>query len=1109
MRTGRSAGLRARLLLVVGLGLLPVAGLGAYLVQHQWRSATQAAQENALRVARLAVARFEGLARGAEQWLAALGRLPEIRAPGDGCAGHYAQLLADHPSFIDLGVATPDGSVRCSARARERLPEAIHFGEVLAARPFAVGAWRSESDQAEITFAHRLHDARGSPTGIVYATVDLAWLDLFAAEALLPERASLSIVDSDGRILASLPASARPGVAEARGPVPLFAAVLRNRDEGTAEGEDSNGVAHLYAYSPLPVVTRPGSAYVFVAIPADVAYARVSRVLGQIVAGVLIVSFMVLFAVWKGLDLLVLRHVRTLLETARRLAAGDLSARTRIPHDRGEIAQLAHRIDDMAATLQARDVESRRAQEALIRSEERFRRLAENARDIVFRARVHPEWAFEYVSAAAAEVTGYTPEEHYRDPDLLRRMVHPDDRVILERAILRRAFDEPLQLRWIRKDGTVIWTEHSVSPLHDESGRLLAVEGIARDITERRRTEEELRLLQRISAAVGEAEDVDSALAVVLRDACRATGWAMGQAWLPYGEGGALKCSPAWYAGVDGLEAFRAASEVWTVPADSPGMLARAWRSRAPVWVSDVSLDAGFGRRAEAMRAGLRAAMAVPVLAGTDLQAVIEFYLREARPEDHHFARTVSGVAAQLGALIRRKRSEERLLYLAHHDVLTGLPNRALFNDRLRQAMVEAHRHERLVGVAFIDIDRFKTINDSLGHETGDRLLEAVAGRIQGCVREGDTVSRISGDEFALVLADMAHVDDAARVARNILDSFSRPFHVEGHDLYVSASVGITIYPFDDRDVEGLLRNADVAMYRAKELGRNTYQFYAAEMTARARERLALEGALRRALEREEFTLRYQPIVDLRGGRVVGVEALLRWRHPERGMVMPEQFVSIAEETGLIVPLGEWVLRTACAQCREWEAAGLPPLRLGVNISARQFQRPDLADTVARILEETGMPPKRLELELTETLLMQSLEATIAAMQRLSAMGVQLSIDDFGTGYSSLAYLKRLPIDRLKIDRSFVQDIPGDPDDAAIASAIIAIAHKLDLTVVAEGVESGAQLAFLRSHGCDVMQGYYFSEPIEPAEFAHLLATGLPALRPRPARAGPRKVRES
>ncbi|MHB8473549.1 MAG: putative bifunctional diguanylate cyclase/phosphodiesterase [Gammaproteobacteria bacterium] len=437
--------------------------------------------------------------------------------------------------------------------------------------------------------------------------------------------------------------------------------------------------------------------------------------------------------------------------------------------------------------------------------------------------------------------------------------------------------------------------------------------------------------------------------------------------------------------------------------------------------------------------------------------------------------------------ITERKRSDARLMYLAHYDSLTGMPNRMLFADRLQQAMFEADRHERLVGVAFLDLDRFKNINDSLGHDAGDQMLREVGTRLAAIVRKGDTAARLSGDEFTFVLADMGHVDDAARVAQKILDIFAAPFNILGRELFMTASVGITLYPFDDKDVQGLLRNADVAMYRAKSLGRNNYQFYAAEMTANAIDALALESDLNRALENNELVLHYQPIIDLQSNEVVGMEALLRWQHPRRGMIPPLDFIPTAEETGLIVPIGEWVLRTACEQTRVWHEAGLPKLHVSVNVSARQFRHPQLGAMVNSALNYAGLAPQYLDLELTESMLIAHADGGIEVMKALRAAGISLSIDDFGTGYSSLSYLRRFPISVLKIDRSFVRDIATDADDAAIVVTIISMARTLGLHTVAEGVETAAQQQFLRDQGCYAAQGYHIAKPMSAADFEQWL----------------------
>lgn len=440
--------------------------------------------------------------------------------------------------------------------------------------------------------------------------------------------------------------------------------------------------------------------------------------------------------------------------------------------------------------------------------------------------------------------------------------------------------------------------------------------------------------------------------------------------------------------------------------------------------------------------------------------------------------------------ITQRRRAEERLSYLAHHDELTGLPNRVLFADRLQQAMIDATRRERLVAVIFLDLDRFKNVNDTLGHDAGDQLLQGVAQRLTSVVRPGDTVARLSGDEFTLVLADMAHADDAARLAQKILEEFTQPFSIAGRELFIRVSLGVTIYPIDTQDSQELLRNADIAMYRAKDAGRNTYQFYTPQMTAKAIERLGMEHALRLALNRGEFRLHYQPIMGGAPPTLIGAEALLRWQSESHGLVQPAQFIPTAEETGLIVPIGAWALRTACEQLNQWHAAGFSGLKIAVNLSVRQFQHNDVVQTVIGALGAANLLPQHLELEITESILAQGEEVT-TALNDLSRYGVRFSIDDFGTGYSSLSYLKRFPIDTLKIDRSFVRDIPRDADDSAIAAAIIAMAHNLGITVVAEGVETQEQLEFLTRHACDAMQGFYFSEPLPPEEFIALLQSGL------------------
>ncbi|MBI5752043.1 MAG: EAL domain-containing protein [Hydrogenophilales bacterium] len=437
--------------------------------------------------------------------------------------------------------------------------------------------------------------------------------------------------------------------------------------------------------------------------------------------------------------------------------------------------------------------------------------------------------------------------------------------------------------------------------------------------------------------------------------------------------------------------------------------------------------------------------------------------------------------------ITERQQSEERLHHLAHHDLLTNLPNRLLLQDRMALAMREAHQRERLVAVLFLDLDRFKNINDTLGHDTGDSLLKAVAERLTICLRPGDTVSRLGGDEFTILLANVAHVDDVTRVAQKILDQFIPPFRIGGRDLFISPSIGITLYPLDDKSIENLLKDADVAMYHAKDLGGNTFRFYTPELNIRAARRLELETGLRQALERQEFILHYQPLVDVKTGQIMGMEALLRWQHPEHGLIPPLDFIPLAEETGLIIPIGEWVLKTACAQTRIWHDKGFPALQVAVNLSSKQLRDKNLIVAVQQALDAAGLGARHLDLELTESVLMHDMDLAVRILKELKQTGVTFSLDDFGTGYSSLSYLKHFPIDYLKIDRSFVRDIATDLFGAGLVQAIIAMASVLNIKVIAEGVEKHEQLEFLRRHGCDITQGYYCSKPLTVEMFTELL----------------------
>ena len=690
----------------------------------------------------------------------------------------------------------------------------------------------------------------------------------------------------------------------------------------------------------------------------------------------------------------------------------------------------------------------RQTEEALRESERRLARLIGNLPGAVYRCRNDASWTAEYMSEGMLQLTGYAPSEFTSGRMHYAHIVHPNDYPQVVRAVeAALAASRPFEVvyRITARDGAVRWIWERGQAVYREGDASPSLEGFLTDITARVDAEAALRHSEHRLRTIIESEP--ECVKVVA-------------------PGGILLQMNR--AGLAMVEAERAEQIVG--------------RCIYPMIVPE---------HREAFRA-----LTERTLAGSKgiLQFEIIGFKGTRRWLETHTTPLDSGTNERyaLGItrdITERKHAEERLSYLAHHDLLTDLPNRALFNDRLSRAMIEANRHGRLVGVLLLDLDRFKNINDTLGHEAGDRLLEAVAQRLRQSVREGDTVARLSGDEFAIALTDMGNADDGARVAQKIVQAFVAPFHINQREFHVTPSIGVTIYPTDGKSIDGLLRNADAAMYRAKEAGRNNYQFYTEEMTRQAFERLSVENALRHALEREEFRLAYQPVFDARTGAIVGVEALVRWVHPERGLLSPGQFIGIAEDTGLIVPLGEWVARTACLQLRRWHAQGFKDLRMAINVSVGQLRAPGLSDMLARTLNTTRVPPGALEVEITESLLAEG-PAVAAVLEQTSAMGVQFSIDDFGVGYSSLSYLKRFPIDRLKIDQTFVRDIPSDAEDMAIATAIIAMAHNLGMNVVAEGVETLDQLRFLQSQGCDYVQGFYLSRPLDADGITALLNRG-------------------
>ena len=644
---------------------------------------------------------------------------------------------------------------------------------------------------------------------------------------------------------------------------------------------------------------------------------------------------------------------------------------------------------------------------------------------------------------------GYQSDELGNRVDFWQRLTHPDDIARVRTALVRHFKGDALLLdveyrmrtrngewRWMQTVGRIVEL--------DDNGRAVRMSGTHRDVTDFKRTSE---LVRKLSLAVEQSANM-----VVITDPA-----------------GAIEYVNPKFCAVTGHSREELIGrELWTMK--SQDMPLTTFKE---IWDTLNAGEEWHGELHNRKRNG-------------------EFYwcLESISPvrDEHGIITNFVSVAEDIS---ERKHAESTIRHLAYYDPLTGLPNRRLFRDRLEQARTAVQRNSDIFALMYLDLDRFKNVNDTLGHEIGDLLLKAASQRISDCLRKGDAMARLGGDEFAIIIADVKQQESLAKVADKIIRAVQEPFLLNGFELFTSTSIGISVYPNDTTDLDVLVKNADVALYRAKEHGRNNYQFFIEDMNARSMERLVMESRLRHAIAREELLLYYQPQIDIGSGRVIGVEALVRWRSPELGMVLPSDFIPLAEETGLIVPLGDWVLHAACRQLRAWRDAGLQLERIAVNLSPRQFRQAGLDETVESAIGAAGLDGSSLEVEITENTAMNNPELSQVILDSLRSIGVQIAIDDFGTGYSSLANLKHFPVTRLKIDQAFVRDVAEDPDDAAIVLAVIGMAHSLKLRVIAEGVENEAQLGFLRSNGCDEAQGYLFSRPLAAAEMEDWLRNQL------------------
>lgn len=676
--------------------------------------------------------------------------------------------------------------------------------------------------------------------------------------------------------------------------------------------------------------------------------------------------------------------------------------------------------------------------------------LLANLEGMVYRCRLDAHWTMEFVSEGCFALTGYTEEDLlFNSRVSYDQITHPDDRqhvrdTILEAVRNNRRFD--IEYRIVRADGSIrhVW-ERGTNISHDNKAWDI-LEGFIQDVTERKQADEALREAERRYRSIFE-NAIEGIYQSTPSD-------------------GYLAVNPA-LARMYGY--------------DSPQELISTLRD------IDHQVYVDPQRRLEFKRLMAKHGVVTNFESRVHRRNGEVIWISENARSVYNSDGTLLFFEGTVEAITERKLHEAEIQFQATHDALTGLPNRTLLYDRMQQAVLHSERYGKLTAIAFLDLDQFKFINDSLGHQVGDELLKITAQRLTSCLRESDTVARQGGDEFVLLLTDQPNEEAITHTMQRVLHEVSQPWKANDLEFQITCSIGLTLCPDDGRDAETLLKNADSAMYKAKELGRNNFQYFSAEMNSSVTDRLELLNRLRQAITNEDFVLHYQPKVSLSSHQIIGAEALVRWNSAHSGMVSPASFIPLAEETGLIIPLGEWVLRTACRQNRAWQDAGYPPIPISVNLSPRQLARGDIVEVVERILRETGLAAQYLELEITESVMTTDVEKSFALLTQLRALGVKISLDDFGTGYSSLSYLKRFPVDTLKIDQSFVRDIATDQDSAAIVKAIISLGRNLNLTVLAEGIETEDQFQFLLANGCDEGQGYLMSKPVPNKNFVDLL----------------------
>ncbi|MFA6970459.1 MAG: EAL domain-containing protein [Gallionella sp.] len=1092
--------IRAQLLSLVMAIALPMIAIFVYTIYDDARHEITQAKSTARTLAVVASSDIDRVLKSNRDFLVQMSKRPLIRKMD---RQHCDQVLWDFrelfPKSANMTVIDLDGTAICSAVPQPggkpvSVAKAAWFKKSLAEDGFVV----SEPFFGPITgrwvtvLTYPIHDEQGGKVGFLGLPLDLALYEPNLSNAPLMQGTTVGVITANAAMVwRNLDAEKWVGKnLNANLNVQKILAVK----EGELEGTGIDSVPRFYAITPL----QGANWYVYVGIPTGIVYSELlTTAFRNALLGLL--SMLAILGIAWLISRRISRPIRALAAISRAIRKGGTEVRAELAGP-PEIMEVAHEFNEML-NVRLRAEAALRESEADLSEAMKIARLGHWEYEVTDDEFIFNDQYYSLHHTTAEQMGGYC----MRLADFATRLVHPDDAQQvgeqIRQAMNARApnFLAQAEIRILCGDGEIRWVLVRFKIEQNEQGVTTRLIGVNQDITERKQAEQTqkrlnraLKMLSDCNMALVHAETESRLLAEICRLVVEQGGYCM--AWVGFAEHDADKSVRPIAQYGDEKDYLASLTLCWEDNEAGQGPTGTAIRTG----LSDVNQDYLSNPRVDlwrtaALASGYRSSIALPLISKKHVLGALTIYSSDSGVFGLEEVKLLEELANDLAfgietlrTRVEHEAAEKQLEFLAHHDVLTGLPNRLLLRDRFDQVMAQADREHFKVAVLFLDLDNFKQVNDTLGHNYGDQLLVRVVERLRACLRDTDTISRQGGDEFVVLLPHLHDLVSVNGIVQNIIDVFAEPFELENYVINTSFSIGVSLYPDDGRGFDALLRSADTALYQAKDSGRDTFRFFSEKMNIDAQEQLHLQGQLRKAVKNQEFMLHYQPQIDIGSGRLVGAEALVRWQHPELGLIPPGKFIPLAERSGLIIQIGEWVLNEACRQAQQWCANG-QPLVMAVNLSALQFKRGNLLETVANALKQSGLKADLLELELTESILLQDVDVAIKTLRSLKEMGVKLSIDDFGTGYSSLSYLKRLAVDKLKIDQSFVRDLAEDPDSAAIVRAIIQLGHTLQLTVIAEGVEDAAQLAFLRNYGCDEAQGYFYSRPVPAAEFVKLL----------------------